>query len=91
MGTPLSATNLQKLVLVQQRDNPITYTSAETTPPNIVGFFDNNYVMQVSYTGGTLVVTSSIAMPCLSTLPAAVTWCTPMFITMMSSTNVPQT
>ncbi len=30
-------------------------------------------------------------MPCLSTLPPPVTWCTPMFITMMSSANVPQT
>lgn len=37
-GKTLIPVNFENLVLLQTRDNPITYDSAETVAPNIVGF-----------------------------------------------------
>jgi hypothetical protein len=83
-GKTVGTVSLGNLVLVQTRDNPITYSSSETNPPTIVGFMNNDYVYQVTWTSNELLVSNSIAMPCLPAVAAvtAITWCTEMFITL---------
>lgn len=52
------------LVLIQRRDDPYTYSTAETANPTIYGFMNNDYVVQYDYASSTLTATASIAMPC---------------------------
>ena len=84
-GMTVGTSSLANLVLMQQRDDPTTYSTSETAPPTIVGFMNNNYVMQLSYTGTTLQVTSSISIPCQTTQTACIASTSALWLTSLSS------
>ncbi len=44
-GFAVGTVDVANLVLRQTRDDPITYDSAETTHPTILGWMNNDYIM----------------------------------------------